>query len=334
MWDFSLSRAFGLMGKTLPFLLFRLAVYAGIAVATVLVTGVSAGAGWGIGAMGGAESRATGALWGGLIGLGVTGGALYLAREYVLYLVKAAHIAVLVELLDGGEVPGGKGQIEHGAAAVKSRFAQSSVLFGLDQLIKGVIAAVTGLMDGIASFLPIPGLNNIVGLIRAFLKVAVGFVDEIILAYAIRTRSDNPWASARDALVYYGQNYKVMLKNAAWLAVFVYGLSFLVFLVMLAPAAAIVWLIPGAWSAGGIVFALIFAWAVKAALIEPLAVTCMMQVFFKTIEGQAMDPAWENRLDGLSGKFGKIKDKASQWAGKAAGAATGGASATQQETRA
>ena len=333
MWDFNLGRAFGLMGRTLPFLLFRLAVYAGIAVAFVLATGIGAGTGWGIGALGGADGRATGAMWGALAGIGLTGGALYLAREYILYLVKAAHIAVLVELIDGGTVPDGKGQIQHGASAVKQRFTQSSVLFGLDQLIKGVIAAVTGLLDGIASILPIPGLNNLVGLLRAFLKIAVGFVDEIILAYALRTRSDNPWASARDALVYYGQNYKVMLKNAAWLAVIVYGLSFLVFLIMLAPAAAIVYLIPGAWSAGGFVFALIFAWAVKAALIEPLAVTCMMQVYFKTIEGQALDPAWASKLDGLSGKFGKIGERAAQWARNSGHAAAGATSINTQESR-
>ena len=315
MWAFSISRAFGLMLRTLPFLIFRVVVYAGIAIAFVLITGMGAGVGWGVGSLGGEEGRATGAMWGALAGMGLVGGALFFAREYILYLVKAAHIAVLVELIDGGQVPDGKGQISHGAAVVKTRFVQSSVLFGIDQLIKGVIAAVTGLMSGVASFIPIPGLQNLVGIFRAFLKVAVGFVDEIILAYAIRTKSDNPWASAQDALVYYGQNYRTMLKNAAWLAVIVYVLSFLVFLVMLAPAALVVYLIPGAWSAGGFVFALIFAWAIKAALIEPLAVTCMMQVFFKTIEGQAKDPAWEERLGGLSKKFGKIREKAARWAG-------------------
>jgi hypothetical protein len=101
-----------------------------------------------------------------------------------------------------------------------------------------------------------------------------------------------------------------MLKNAAWLALIVYGLSFVVFLVMLAPAALAVYLIPGAWSAGGIIFALIFAWAVKAALLEPFAITCMMEVYFRTIAGQVPDPAWEAKLDSLSGKFTKLKEKA------------------------
>lgn len=313
MWDFSISAAFGLMFRTAPYILLRAAVYGGIAVAFVLVTGVSGGIGWGLGGLSGPDGRPSGAVWGSLFGLGITGGAIYLAREYILYQVKAAHIAVLIELIDGKDIPDGKNQITYGVTVVKERFVQSSVLFGIDQLVKGVLAAITGLMEGIASFLPIPGIQNVVGIIRAFLKIAVGFVDEIILAYAIRTRSDNPWASAKEALVYYGQNHKHMLKNAAWLAVFVYGLSFLIFLLLLAPAAALVYLVPGAWSAGGVIFAFIFAWAIKVALIEPLAITCMIQVFFKVIEGQEPDPEWDSRLDKLSRKFGKLKTKAMNW---------------------
>ena len=68
-----------------------------------------------------------------------------------------------------------------------------------------------------------------------------------------------------------------MLKNAAWLTVIMYVLPFVVFLLMLAPAAALVWFIPNAWGAGGFVFAILFAWAVKAALIEPFAIAAMME---------------------------------------------------------
>ena len=38
MWDFSIARALGLMLKTMPFIVFRVLVYAGIAVAYVLVS--------------------------------------------------------------------------------------------------------------------------------------------------------------------------------------------------------------------------------------------------------------------------------------------------------
>src|SRR5687768_6822236 len=278
MWDFSIGRTFGLMMKTMPFIVFRILVYAGIAVAYVLVTGVGAGVGWGVGAFGDGDFRAASTFWGGAIGFGLTAGVLYFLREYILYVVKAGHIAVLVKLIDDEQVPDGQNQINYATDIVKARFVETSVLSAVDQLVKGVLGAIIGIVQGVASLLPIPGISNIVGLVRAFLRIAVGLVDEVILAYAIRMNSTNPWASARTALILYAQNYPTMLKNAAWLTVITYGLSFLVFLVMLVPAGLVVYLIPGGWSAGGFLFALIFAWAVKAALIEPFAIAALIEV--------------------------------------------------------
>ncbi|MEX0971454.1 MAG: hypothetical protein WD046_13515 [Paracoccaceae bacterium] len=313
MWDFSLSKSFGLMFKTAPFVVLRLVVYFGIALAFVLITGVGAGVGWGIGAMGEADFQATSTAYGGVFGLIAASAILYFIREYILYMVKAGHIAVLVELIDGRPLPAGRAQIDHATAIVKQRFMAANVLFGVDQLIKGVIRAITGIMEGIVSLIPIPALRNLVGIFKVFLQVSVGFLDEIILAHAIRTKAENPWASAQEALVLYAQNGKHMLKNAAWLAVMMYGLTFIIFLLMLAPAAGIAYLIPGAWSAGGFVVAIIFAIAAHKALIEPLAVACMMQVYFKAIEGQTPDPTWDARLTKLTKKFKKLKDKAVGW---------------------
>lgn len=310
MWDFSARQAFGLMAHTWPFIVFRMAVYFGVAVAYVLMTGVGAGVGWGIGGFGDEGFRTSATLWGGVAGFGIVAAVMYLMREYLLYVVKAGHIAVLVELLDGKTLPEGRSQISHARGEVTERFGQTSALFAVDQLIKGVLRAITGLVRGMMTLLPIPGARQVVTIIHAFLRVAVGFIDEVILAYAMRTRSTDAWQSARTGLVLYGQNYKVMLKNAAWLALLVYGLSFVVFLVMLAPAGLAVYLIPGAWSAGAMVFAVLFAWSVKVALLEPFAVTCMMQVYFRTIEGQDPDPAWDAKLDGLSSKFRELKQRA------------------------
>ncbi|MBP6018328.1 MAG: hypothetical protein KA735_02455 [Burkholderiaceae bacterium] len=315
MWDFSMGRALRLMVATMPFIVLRCTVYFGIAVAYVLITGVGAGVGWGIGGLGDNSFQASATFWGGAAGFGLTAGVVYFLREYILYVVKAGHIAVLVQLLDQQPMPEGKSQISYASSVVKQRFAQTSVLFALDQLSKGVIRAVTGLVQGLTSLLPIPGLAQIMGVVRAFLRIAVGLIDEVILAYAIRTNSNNPWASAQTALVLYSQNAKNMLKNAAWLTLITYGLAALVFIVMLAPAAALVYLIPGAWSAGGVVFALIFAWAVKAAVIEPFAIACLLQAYFKVIEGQTPDPVWDERLSGVSKKFVTLKERATGWMG-------------------
>lgn len=314
MWDFSMGTSFALMRKTFPFLLFRIAVYFGIACAYVIGTGTGAGIGYGIGGFGDDGFQASTTFWGGGIGFAVVAGVLYLMREYLLYVVKAGHIAVMVEYLDGRALPDGQGQVAYAKNIVTQRFGEASVLFGIDQLVKGVINAITGLVQGLLSILPIPGLDRLMSVLRAYLKLAVGLMDEVILAHAIRQRSDNPYASAKEALVLYGQNAKPMLKNAAWLTLFTWGLTIIVFLVMLAPAAAVVYLIPGAWSAGGVVFALVFAWAVKAAVIEPFAIACLLQAYFKVTAGQTPNPEWEAKLDHASKKFKSLGERAITWA--------------------
>lgn len=313
MWDFSIGTAINLMLKTLPYLIFRVMVYFGIALCYVLTTGAGAGIGYGIGAMGDADFQAAATFWGGGIGFALVAGILYLMREYLLYVVKAGHIAVMVKYLDGKELPEKRGQIQYGREIATKHFKDASVLFAVDQLIKGIVRAITGLVQGLLSILPIPGLINIMSVIRAFLKLSVGLIDEIILADIMRTGSTNPYGSAKRALVLYGQNAKTMIKNAAWLTAFTWLLSIIVFVIMLAPAAAFVYAIPGAWSAGGVVFALVFAWAVKVSVIEPFAIACLLQAYFKVTEGQTPNPEWEAKLENASVKFKKLGDKAVGW---------------------
>jgi hypothetical protein len=298
------------MVRTAPFILFRILVYFGISAALVLVTGAGAGIGYGFGAFGEEEFQATSTFWGGAAGFGLTAGVIFFLRDYILYLVKAGHIAVLVELLDGKQIPGGQGQIAYARGIVTDRFGQASALFALDRLIKGVIHVVTGLMQGVMTLLPIPGLDQLMGVVRAYLRLAVGLVDEVILGHAIRNRSDNAWEAAHDGLVLYAQNAKPMLGAAAWLTLITWVLSALVFLLMLAPAATVVLLLPGDGSAGLFVFAVLFAWAVKAALIEPFALACMLQVFFRETEGQIPNAEWRGRLTQVSDKFRKLGEQA------------------------
>lgn len=313
MWNFSIVKALGLMIRTAPFLVFRGLVYFGIAAAMVLATGTGAGVGYGIGLAGDEAFQASSTLWGGVAGFGLTAGVIFFLRDYLLYLVKAGQIAVMVEYLDGRPLPYGQGQIAHARAVVTERFGQASALFALDRLVRGVIGFVTGLVEGALTLLPIPGLGPVLAAIRAYLRVAVGLVDEVILAHAIRTRSENAWEAAHDALVLYAQNGRTMLVNAALVTLIGWGLAIAVFLLALGPAAALVWLLPGDDGAAVYALALIFAWAVKAALIEPFALACMLQVFANVTAGQEPLPEWRGRLTQLSDKFRRLGEQAVGW---------------------
>ena len=318
MWDFSIGRSVSIMIRTWPFILFRMIVYFGITLAYIAATGTGAGIGWGVGqafADGGPEA---GAFYGGVTGFVLVSLVVYWIREFVLYLLKAGHIAVMVHLLDGRAVPGGQGQLAYAREVVAERFGEAGILFVVDQLVKGAVRVVTGLVGGIAAFLPIPGLNGLVGLVNTVIRIALTYVDEIILGYNIRVNSSSPFETARQGVVLYAQNGAKMVKNAAWLALILWGVTFAIFLVMLAPAGAVVYLMPGELGGWSFVLAIVFAWALKAAFVEPFAIASLMQVYFKAIEGQAPDPEWDARLSEVSRQFRELKDKAFGSFGEAA----------------
>ena len=320
MWDFNFGKAVGMVMKTMPFVVLRLVVFIGIGMAYLFTTGVGAAVGYGFGRFAGSDGGPEGgAFWGGLIGFGLVSAALYLAREYILYLVKAAHIAVLVELYDGREIPAGRSQIGFGAGFVKTHFAESSVLFGVDQIIKGVLGAFFRTINFFTAFLPVPALQSLMRFAESIVRMSLTYVDEIILAYLIRTRTANPWNTAKDGLILYAQNYKHFLKNAAWLSVFLWLTTAAIFIVLLTPAAALMALVPGQATIWTFAFAFVFAWALKAAVLEPVAIAALMQVYFKTIAGQTPNPEWEARLDSASRKFRELGAKAAGWVGAGTG---------------
>lgn len=313
MWDFDIGRTLGIMARTWPFILLRMAVYFSITLAYVLATGAGAGVGFGVGyafeEQGGPGAFA---FWGGLVGFGLVSAFVYWVREYILYIVKAGHIAVMVRLIDGQDIPGGQMQIIYARDIVTDRFAEANVLFVLDQLIKGVVRVITGLLGGIAAFLPIPGLQGLVRFANTVIRLSLTYVDEIILGYNIRMESTEPFESGRRGIVLYAQNGTTMLKNAVWLAIFLWVLSFAVFLVMIAPAGAVLYMMPGQLGGWAFVLAVVFAWAIKAALLEPFAIAALMQVYFRVIEGQEPNPEWDRRLTEASKDFRKLRDRAAE----------------------
>jgi len=300
--------AFRAMLRTWPFIVLRIAVYFGIALLYIVSTGAGSSVGYLITAS--SEEVAMGTAYGAFAGFAGASGLLYWAREYVLYLVKAGHLSALVNLYDGEPIPDGREMVVQASAEVKKRFAESSTLFGLDQLIKGSLRVIGGTLNTIASLLPIPYLGSLISLVNRVIRMSLTFTDEVILAYLLRNESNNSWHSARDGLVLYAQNYKHLLKNAVWLSLFTWMLSIVLFVVLLAPAAMIVTLTPAESAVWPTVIALLLAWSCKQALLEPIAMYALLQVYFKAIEGQVPDQSMTEKLDKLSAGFRELGKKA------------------------
>ncbi|MEX0408963.1 hypothetical protein ABGN05_25310 [Aquibium sp. LZ166] len=311
MWDFDIGRTLGILARTWPFILLRLVVYFGITMGYILATGAGAGVGYGVGhIVADPDGPLTFAFWGGILGFGAISLLLYWLREYILYMIKAGHIAAMVLLIDGRDLPEGQGQIAYARNIVTERFAEANALFVLDQLVKGVIRAITGLIGGVAAFLPIPGLQGIVGFINSVIRMSLTYVDEIILGYNIRAESDTPFDTARQGVVLYAQNGATMVRNAVWLSVFMWLIAIVIFFFMLAPAAAVLYAMPGQLAGWSFVLAIVFAWALKAALLEPFAIAALMAVYFRTIETQTPNAEWDRKLSDASKHFRELKAKA------------------------
>jgi hypothetical protein len=103
MLDFKTKEVFSALWGTKEFLIFRFLIYFGITLGDIIGTGAGAGVGWAIGKVGG--DTEAGVFYGVLGGFGLVSGVLYYLREYLLYMVKAGHIAVILKHLDGEDMP-------------------------------------------------------------------------------------------------------------------------------------------------------------------------------------------------------------------------------------
>lgn len=304
-----LSEAFRLLLQTSPFVLARLGVLGAMTLAAVV---------WWVLAVGGFAflARATpllGWVWVVLLCV-VAGGIWRFAARYALYLLKAAHIAVLTELITSGSVANGNESMFHyGRRIVTERFGEVNVLFGLDVLIDGVVAAFNRTLDWVAGLLPIPGLDSVTSVVRSVLSASTTYIDETIFSYNLARGDENAFRSSRDGLVYYAQNAREILKTGIWVVVVDKVFTVVVWLVMLVPAFVLAYLIPGAASLATLFLASLLAANVRSAVLRPLCLTMVMVKYHSLIQGQSIEPGLESTLEAASSKFGELKQKAESW---------------------
>ena len=167
--------------------------------------------------------------------------------------------------------------------------------------------------------LPIPGLQSVVGIVNAIVRAATTYIDETIFSYNLARGDENAWRSSKDALIYYCQNAKEILKTAVWVVVLDMVLTVAVWAVMLAPAFLLLAVLPRAAApggfAGGLVVAALFASNVRQAFLKPTFLVMVMTKFHVLVHNQAINLEWDQRLSSLSGKFRSLKEKvAAGWA--------------------
>jgi hypothetical protein len=302
-----IGTAFQLMIKTLPILLVRLGVSILFWLAALLYLAIVGGISYLIG-------QAVDWL-GFIVFIVALGGmaALYnLAYRYVFYMIKAAHIAVISEILVNGKLPDGVNQLAWGKQRVTERFGETNVMFVIDELVTGVVRAFTGTVYTIASWLPGDTLRTLVQVLNTVIRFALSSIDEAILARRFYAQSDSPWTNARDGLVLYGMVWKPILINAVALMVISYIPFLVALLVFSAPIGLLVSLFSAEAAGWTIIAVLAFAWLMKVAVGDAFAMTAIVAAYQRETAGLQPDPAMAARLDAVSDKFNEIKQRASE----------------------
>lgn len=311
-----LGEAIGLVGKTLPILWVRLGSYLVLGLALGVYAALVGGIAW-----------VLGRLWGPLgfiVFLVAIGGAFAVVRwagRYWFHLLKAAHTAVMTEFIVTGQGPK-ESQLAYGKAQVLSRFRDTSILFGVDLLVNGIVKFIVRTFTRIASILPIPGIDGIGKLLERVAVMSTTYVDEAVLSRAYARREENVWAVAKEGVVLYAQSWKPILANAVVLALLSF-VEFLVFLLVLGiPAAGIAAVAPGLRVAL-VIGVLIGAWMLKLAVADAVALAATLIAYHRATEGLEADPSWIAKLDAASDKFRELGRKAAEAVRPGTGAVTG-----------
>ena len=230
--------------------------------------------------------------------------------RYYFYLLKAAHAAVMTEIILHGEVQEGS-QIEYGKEQVTSRFKDTSIMFAIDQVLDGVVKGFNRAFTNVTDFLPIPGMDSLQAFIRRVSRFATTYIDEAILTRAYAEDEPNVWAVAKDGVILYAQCWKPILANAVALTLISY-VEFFVFLIALGlPAVAVGLLIPSLQLPLGIAV-LVGAWMLKLAVADAYSLAATLLAYHRSTEGMEPDPEWQARLEEVSDQFQELKEKAAE----------------------
>ncbi|MHC3439498.1 hypothetical protein ACYJ1Y_15760 [Natrialbaceae archaeon A-gly3] len=299
-------KATGVFRKTMPFVALRLAVGLGIGLATVLYFGIVAWIGFRL------LEAGTISGWIGIVGVllavGIFLAAWRLAARYVLYLVKAGHIAVIAYVVETGEVP--ENQLQYGKAQVREHFAETSALFAVDKLIKAVVRQFNDAVVSVSGLLSFSSsLQRLIRLVGRGVAVAASYIDEAIIAHVFVSEADDRWTAAKDGVILYGQNWKPVLGSTLLIVIGMYIAAFGLFMALTPVAGALgnlsaTFELVGWVVVGGMVL------TVYTGLLKPWVKTVVITTFLVESRGDSPESEMTDRLAGRSETFQELVNRA------------------------
>lgn len=302
--ELRLGLAFSLLMQTMPILLVRLGVMLLFWLAALIYLAIAGGVAFLIGQ----AIEVVG--WILFIVAIISIAPLYsLAYKYVFYMIKAAHVAVMAELLANDKLPAGVNQLQWGREKVQSRFGEMNAMFVIDELVSGVVHAFTGTVYNVMSWLP-GDMSNIVGILNRIIDYGMNSIDEAVLARSFWNPEQNVWENARDGVILYAMSWKPILMAAVALMVISFIPAVVAFIVFSAPIALILGVINPQLAGWSLIFMLLFAWVIKVAIGDAFAMAAILATYQRETAGKNPDPNMSAQLNGLSEQFRDLVQRA------------------------
>ena len=231
--------------------------------------------------------------------------AIYpIANRFGVYLIRAGHIAVIVETVKTGTIP--DRPISYGIRTVRKRFPVTAAYFVAHKLVDKANREISKFLWHFASDIAfVLNLAMIDRLLSAYMKIAIGSIDDCCIGYTFANPKRGALQCACDGVVYYAANWKTMTKSAAstlgWamlLCAVLIVIPITVILVSLFSVKALsLWVIPI------ILFAAYIGTAIKDAVVDSYIVCRMVSAFYDCVtHAEPLDDYYEE-LKATSGKF-------------------------------
>lgn len=304
----NLSKATGIYAKTMPFVVLRFAIGVLLGILSVLYFGAIGYVLWTTVELGTVSwSIAAGGLVVALVLFYVLW--RWFAR-YVLYLIKAGHIAVIAHIVDSGEVP--SNQLQFGIGKVKDQFVETSVLFGVDVLVKAVLTQFNGAVVSISNLAGfVPGLQQAIRFVGRAIRLAASYIDEAIIAYMFLNPDENHWKSATDGVVLYAKTWKPVLATTMIIVAGMYAATVAMFFA-LTPVAAVLSDLSLAFELFGWVVAAALGLTIYSGLLKPWVKTVVITTFLIESADEIPDAATRRTIEARSTKFRELQEKAKE----------------------
>jgi hypothetical protein len=275
MSNFNLLAATRVIETAMPFVLYRLMIYLGVALGFLFAA--LSGAGILIAFASLSANPAAFAGFGAVVGCAGFAFALHKLRNLFFFNVEAGQLALLGAQADGVKLPEGRAQIAFAITTAANRF-NAPVFFEIKRAVGNALAEMTEHYLPCLSKPAHPLLKQ-VSIRLAGLTASLG--SQAMLVLHFQRSHDNPWRSAQAALLMQAAGFPLLLRYQLYALLFESAGFAAFYALMLYPVDSVAASLPvdvGIWR---IIFALIFAWSLKAAFLTPIATSALASVYLQ-----------------------------------------------------